>query len=267
MPFAAVRDINLYYEIVGQGPRLLFINGTNADLRRRQPFVDKLSDAFEVLRYDQRGLGQTDKPDVPYTMGDYAEDAAALMDFVGWDKAAVLGVSFGGGVAQEFALRYPQKVTRLALSCSNPGGKYAYPLLELESLDLETRAKKMLGLDLRRTPEWQESHPEEAQRALEEIKNRIKSSSAAADPIARMGARRQLEARAQHDVLHRLNELKMPVAFFGGRFDGLGTVAAQEAMLTQIPGASVTLFDSSHGFMSEAPGAVPAVVDFLTSKS
>jgi 3-oxoadipate enol-lactonase len=264
MPFAPVRDLNLYYEIVGQGPRLLFINGTNADLRRRQPFVDKLSDAFEVLRYDQRGLGQSDKPDIPYSMADYAEDADALMEFVGWDKAAVLGVSFGGMVAQEFALRYPQRVTRLALSCSNPGGKYAYPLLELENLDLETRAKTMLGLDLRRTPEWQASHPEETQRALDEIKNRVKSS-AALDGAARMGARRQLEARAQHDALHRLSELKMPVAFFGGRFDGLGTIAAQEAMQAQIPGSTVTLFDGSHGFMSEAPGAVPSVIAFLTS--
>ena len=128
MPFGQVRDIQLYYEIVGTGPRLLFINGTAADLRRKQPYVDKLSDHFTVLRYDQRGVGQTDKPNTHYSMADYADDAAALMELVGWDEAAVLGVSFGGSVAQEFARRHPQRITRMVLACSNPGGAYGYPL-------------------------------------------------------------------------------------------------------------------------------------------
>lgn len=98
MPFIAVRDLQMYYETRGVGPRLLFISGTGGDLRRSpNAFESPLSTHFEVLVYDQRGLGRTDKPDVPYTMADYADDANALLDAVGWDRCMVMGVSFEGG--------------------------------------------------------------------------------------------------------------------------------------------------------------------------
>ncbi|MEJ0043800.1 MAG: alpha/beta hydrolase [Rhizomicrobium sp.] len=75
--------------------------------------------AFDILSYDQRGLGRTSKPDAPYTMADYGDDAARLMDFVGWPSARVIGVSFGGMVAQEFVLRHPARVERLVLACTS----------------------------------------------------------------------------------------------------------------------------------------------------
>ena len=115
MPFAQIRDIRMYYEQRGSGPRLLYISGTGGDLRAGRVFEGPLAEAFDLLAYDQRGLGQTDKPDVPYTMADYAEDAAALLDHVGWDRARVIGVSFGGMVSQELAARYPERVERLVL--------------------------------------------------------------------------------------------------------------------------------------------------------
>ena len=82
-----------------------------------------LTDAFDVLAYDQRGLGRTSKPDKPYLMADFADDAAALLDAVGWEHVRVVGVSFGGMAALELALRYPGRVTRLALCCTSPGGQ------------------------------------------------------------------------------------------------------------------------------------------------
>ena len=91
MPFAQIRDIRMYYEQRGSGPRLLYISGTGGDLRAGRVFEGPLAEAFDLLAYDQRGLGQTDKPDVPYTMADYAEDAAALdhsgTGRPGWDRA------------------------------------------------------------------------------------------------------------------------------------------------------------------------------------
>lgn len=262
MPFAKIRDINLYYEIVGEGPRLLFINGTAADLRRKQPFVDKLSDHFTVLRFDQRGLGQTEKPDVHYSMADYADDAAALMDLVGWDEAAVLGVSFGGSVAQEFARRHQSRITRMVLACSNPGGSYGYPLLELQGKDKETRARTMLSLDLRKSAEWQAANPEETERLLEMGRKR----GGPVDPNdqhAAMGARRQLEAREEHKALEWLHEITVPVALFGGRYDGLGTEAGQRIMAEKISGSIMQLFEGAHSFLNEDPEALPAVVAFL----
>jgi 3-oxoadipate enol-lactonase len=264
MPFGQLRDLKLYYEVVGSGPRLLFINGTNADLRRRQPYVDTLSDHFTVLRYDQRGLGQSDKPDKHYSMQDYADDAAALMDVVGWKDAAVLGVSFGGMVAQEFARRHPQRITRMVLACSNPGGAFAYPLLALQEKDAEVRARTMLSLDLRRTEEWQAANPEEARELIEQGKKRGRPVDPS-DPHAAMGARRQLEAREEHDSMAWLDQIRVPVAVFGGRYDALGSEASQRALAGGIPGAVMRLFEGAHGFLNEDPEAVPALTGFLIS--
>lgn len=263
MPFGQVRDIQLYYEVVGAGPRLLFINGTGADLRRRQPYVDTLNDHFTVLRYDQRGLGQTEKPDKHYGMADYADDAAALMDLVGWDSAAVLGVSFGGSVAQEFARRHPDRITRLALACANPGGPYGYPLLELHGKDSETRARTMISLDSRKSFEWQAAHPEETEKLLEMGRKRGGPVDPS-DPHAAMGARRQLEAREEHDARDWISEITVPTGLFGGRYDLLGTEKGQRFMAERITGAELHLFEGAHGFLNEDAGAVPAIVEFLT---
>ena len=262
MPFGQVRDIQMYYEIVGAGPRLLFINGTNADLRRKQPFVDKLSEHFTVLRYDQRGLGQTEKPDQHYSMADYADDAAALMDLAGWDNAAVLGVSFGGSVAQELARRHPQRIVRMVLACANPGGPYGYPLLELHARDPETRARTMMGLDSRKSEAWQAAHPEEAAKMLEMGKRRGGAVDPS-DPHAAMGARRQLEAREEHDARDWIGEISAPTAVFGGRYDGLGTPEGQQFMAERIAGSEMRLFEGAHSFLNEDPTALPAVVEFL----
>lgn len=263
MPFGQVRDLNLYYELVGIGPRLLFINGTNADLRRKQPYVDKLNDHFTVLRYDQRGLGQTEKPDQHYSMADYADDAAALMDLVGWDQAAVLGVSFGGSVAQELVRRHPQRITRLALACANPGGPYGYPLLELHAKDPATRARTMLSLDLRKSLEWQAAHPEEAEKLLEMGRKRGGPVDPS-DQHAAMGARRQLEAREEHDARGWIDQISVPTGLFGGRYDLLGTEAGQQFMANRIAGSEMQLFEGAHGFLNEDANAVPAIIEFLT---
>ena len=101
MPFTSLRGLRFYYELQGDGTRLLYLNGSGGDLRKKPgPMDGPLSSAFEVLCHDQRGLGQSDRPDIAYTMADYAEDAAALLDHQSWDRCHVMGVSFGGMVAR-----------------------------------------------------------------------------------------------------------------------------------------------------------------------
>src|SRR4030067_2259777 len=137
MPFVTLRDLKMYYEIRGKGPRLLVISGTGGDLRRSPNIFEMpIAQHFEILAYDQRGLGQTSRPDIPYIMVDYADDANALLGAVGWDRSLVIGISFGGMVAQEFALRYPHRVERLVLACTSSGGTggTSYPLHDLPHL-------------------------------------------------------------------------------------------------------------------------------------
>ena len=94
MPFIELRGLRFYYETRGQGPRILHFNGSGGDLRKKPGLMDSpLSEHFEVLAHDQRGLGQTDRPDIAYTMTDYAEDADALLSELGWDRCHVMGVT------------------------------------------------------------------------------------------------------------------------------------------------------------------------------
>src|SRR4029079_14607893 len=83
MPFATVADVRLYWERVGDpdGPPVLFVNGTGGDLRARpSPLEGPLAEGFDLVGYDQRGLGQSDNPDEAYSMAGYAADALGLVD-------------------------------------------------------------------------------------------------------------------------------------------------------------------------------------------
>lgn len=265
MPFIAVRDIRLHYEIRGTGPRLLFISGTGGDLRRSpNAFDSPLPQQFEVLAYDQRGLGQSDRPDVPYTMADYAADADALLQALGWERCMVMGVSFGGMVAQEFAVRYPQRVERLVLACTSSGGAggASYPLHELTGLSVEEWGRRVVELsDVRRDAAWQATHAQEFKTLVDEMLAGLKVG--ANEPGRAAGARRQIEARKDHNTYDRLPSLPMPVLICGGRYDGIAAVSNQEAMLRQIPKAKLELFEGGHLFFIQDPNVFLRIAAFL----
>src|ERR1700761_102974 len=147
MPTARANGLTLYYERAGEGPPLLFISGTGGDLRVKPNVFDgPLAKAFDLVAYDQRGLGRSAKPDVDYTMADYADDAAALMDHLGWERERVIGVSFGGMAARELALRHPGRVERLVFACTSPGGAggASYPFHQIQHLTGEARGRHLL---------------------------------------------------------------------------------------------------------------------------
>ena len=263
MPFAHIGDLDFYYERAGAGPPLLFISGSGADLRMKPNQMDgPLPKAFDVLSYDQRGLGQTSKPDVSYSMADYADDAARLMDFIGWKSAKVIGVSFGGMVAQEFVLRHPHKVERLVLACTSPGGTggASFPFHEIEHMGREERARHMVPIsDTRRDAAWQKANPQMYEQFV---------ALAAADPYAdepgrAMGYHRQLAARAKLDTYDRLPQITCPVMIAAGRFDGIALPATQEKMAARIGGSKLQFFDGGHLFMLQDRAALPAMIAFL----
>ncbi len=263
MPMAQIGAIDLYYERAGQGAPLLFISGTGGDLRVKPNVFDgPLPKAFDVLAYDQRGLGRSAKPDVAYTMADYADDAAALLDHVGWPRAKVIGASFGGMVAQELVLRYPAKVERLVLACTSPGGAggASYPLHTIQHLKGEERTRHLIPIsDTRLDAAWAAANPDGFARFL---------AMAAADPYAgepgrEMGARRQLEARARHDTWDRLGQIRCPVFIAAGRYDGIALAETQHKLAGRIAGARLRFFEGGHLFMLQDRTALPAMVEFL----
>jgi 3-oxoadipate enol-lactonase len=263
MPHTLVNGINLYWERVGDtdGPPVLFVSGSGGDLRGKPSMLEgPLSDGFDLLGYDQRGLGRSDKPDQPYAMADYAADAARLVDAtVGWGRYSVVGASFGGMVAQELALLVPDRIERLVLCCTSSGGAggSSYPLHELEPLEGDAAIARSISLaDTRTTPEWLAAHPQ-----VFEL-SRARTVAQPDDPAAAMGARRQIEARAGHDTYDRLPALPMPVLVCAGRFDGIAPVANSEALVSQIPNAELAVFKGGHLFLG-GQEAWPVITKFL----
>ncbi len=264
MPFIRARDLDICYELPGEGPRLLVISGSGGDLRRTAATPSPLPDQFATLAYDQRGLGQTTIPDGPYTMAGYAEDADALLEALGWGRCSVMGTSFGGMVAQEFALRFPGRVERLVLNCTSSGGtgKPSYPLHELQELAPEERLRAQAAAsDIRRTAEWQESHASEFETLLEQ--RRALAAIGADEPRRELGSRLQLEARRHHDVYDRLPSLTMPVLVCSATHDGIAPPGNGRAIAAQIANARYEEFAGGHTFLTQDPRAYERIAAFL----
>jgi len=265
VPFADLGGHPFFYERQGTGRPLLLIGGTGGDLRRPETrFAGPLAQHFDLLTYDQRGLGQSWKGDGPFTMADYADDAARLMEWAGWDQAHVVGVSFGGMVAQELVLRHPKKVRRLILCCTAPGGaggsSFAYhELPRMEAQDMA--ALKVKISDVRRDQAWIRDNPGTWKMLL---------AMALADPFQgepghAEGAARQIAARARHDTWARLPAIACPVMVMGGRYDGIARPEVVTALAGRIPAAQLRFFEGGHLFMLEDRGAWPAMIEFLAA--
>ncbi len=267
MAWARVGAVDLYYEVGGQprGPRVLYISGTGGDLRARPgPFETILPSRTQLLAYDQRGLGQSSVPAGPYTMADYADDAAGLLDYLDWGDAAVIGVSFGGMVAQELALRHPRRVRRLVLACTSSGGAggSSYPLHELANLQPEERALRILELaDTRMDSRWRARNPEIWERAAAEA--RVRAMLGKDTPDRQLGAMLQLEARRGHDTWARLASVDCPTLVCGGRYDGISPPANLENLASAISGARLRIFEGGHLFLQQVPAAYREILEFI----
>ena len=261
-----VPGLTLHVEEQGEGAPVLFIGGTGADLRQKPNVLDgPLARAFHVIAYDQRGLGQTDKPEGPFTMADYADDAAALLDALGHEQVDVVGVSFGGMVAQHLAIRHPQRIRRLVLCCTSPGGDMpSYPFHELpDDLSPVDRMLQLMSVsDTRRDEAWQSENPEFVEKMKEQVQaGAIKDHE---KPDYRRGAKLQLEARAGHDTLAQLPALSMPVLICAGRYDGIAPATNQEKLHELITGSELKWYEGGHLFIVQDKSAWTDIVTFLS---
>jgi pimeloyl-ACP methyl ester carboxylesterase len=262
MPTVHVNGIDVYFERSGEGRRLLFLNGSGATLETSALLIKPFRDRFDVVAHDQRGLGRTAQPPPPYSMADYAADAAALLDEVGWSSCAVFGVSFGGMVAQELAVTWPERVERLVLSCTSPGGPglASFPLHELADLPADERiAAGVQLLDTRFTPEWLAEH--DGDRGLAEmVAGRYDAPKSEA---VQAGEAAQLEARRHHDVVDRLGRISCPTLVACGRYDGIAPMVNSQAIAERVPGAVLRAYEGGHAYFAQDAEALPDIVAFI----
>jgi len=264
MPTAQLNGIDVYYEMRGSGPRLLLLNGSGGTIAGAAPMVQKLAEHFEVLIHDQRGLGRTSVPEEQPTMADYAADAASLLDHVGWPSTLLFGISFGGMVAQEFAVTWPARVGRIALLCTSPGGAggSSFPLHTVAAMSVDEQARVRLHLaDSRYTQEFLAAHPFDqrlvelgaAGRALPKTDEQLR------------GEAMQLVARSQLDVWDRLANITCPTLVAFGQFDAMAPPSNSRAIASRVPGSELRGYEGGHAFVWQDRHAWPDIVSFLSA--
>lgn len=249
--------LTLHVRRAGRGRPLLFLGGSSTDMRLRAPvFASVLPARFDVIAFEPRGLGRSDRPPGPWTMADYAADALALMDALGLEAAHVLGESFGAMTALELALAAPGRVPALALMAGTPGGRLgrSFPLETLADLAPQDRARRLLAIQdsrfaARAAADLKAAEAEVAARTAQE-------AAFLADPGNRAGYPRLLAARAGHDVSDRLGRIAVPTLVMAGEHDGQAPLPAVQAMAAAIPGAAFQSFPGGHGFGFATPEPV-----------
>lgn len=264
MPYAKVGDINMYYEVYGSGFPLVMIMGLGANAYWWDPFlIDEFSKHFKVVVFDNRDAGRTDKSKVDYTMKTFADDTAGLMDHLGIERAHVLGVSMGGMIAQEIALNYPDRVEKLVLCVTTPGGPAAAPpkpeAMALLTMDRSKLTDEQIARETVKVlypEEFAKKHPEIIEASVERISKYTMSADA---------YMRQINAILKFNVYDRLGLIKKPTLVVSGGKDIIVPPENGKLIAEKIPNAKLVIFENSgHGLVTqERERFAKLVIDFL----
>lgn len=262
MEQAKVGDTLIYYRTTGEGHPLVMIMGLTATLDWWDPsFLERLSERYELLVFDNRGAGRTEAPPGDVTIPLMATDTAGLMDAVGFERAHVLGISMGGMIAQQLALDYPGKVDRLVLCATFCGGQetvYAEREVLMKMLDRsgtpEQRVRRTTSLLF--PDEWLEENPDYFEDFLERF---------SIAPTTEENAARQFMATVQFNTYDRLPEIENPTLVACGTEDVIIPPENSKILAQRIPDARLVEFEGAgHGFTQQCQGELFEVLtDFL----
>jgi poly(3-hydroxyalkanoate) depolymerase len=245
-----------------QWPPLLLCNGIGASLDLLQPFVDALDPRREVVRFDVPGIGRSPMPTVPYHLATMAPLMSGLLDQLGYQQADVLGISWGGGLAQHFAVECPARVRRLVLVATSPGGLMVpgHPLALLRMLVPRRHrdggyaasiAGNLYGGSVRRNPAL-------ARELLH----------ATTGLVATRGFAYQLLATAGWTSLPLLPWLRQPTLILAGDDDPIIPVINARVMHWLIPRSELIVYHGGHlDLITEARRLATIVEAFLTTET
>ncbi|MHB8642017.1 MAG: alpha/beta fold hydrolase [Gaiellaceae bacterium] len=254
--------VRIAYEVRGEGEPLLMIHGLGYDRRGWGPLPALLADDFRVVLLDNRGVGESDAPEGPYTVSQLAADALAVLDAEGIERAHVFGVSLGGFIAQEFALTWPERVRRLVLTSTMPGGPHATPMpaAGLEAFGRFPTLERRAGLRLM----VETSLGPRAVRELPELVDEIFAYRLERAPtLAAWQA--QASAGATFDAFERVPSISAPTLILHGDADIVVDPRNADLLAELIPGARVEHFpDRGHLVLWEdGVRLAPIVTEFL----
>jgi pimeloyl-ACP methyl ester carboxylesterase len=267
--FARRRDGHrIYYEVGGPeaAAPLVLIRGLARSSRYWLAFRELLEEQQRVVVLDNRGVGRTDTPRPPWTTADMADDVAEVLIESGVQRADVFGISLGGMVAQQLALRHPHRVDRLILACTTSGGRGAKRIHPRAAVALARSAAMPYRDGLRYSAPWILSptylaaHPETVDRWID---------IASSEPRDRLGIVGQLLAAARHDAYSLLHHITQPTLVLRGDADRLIDPENSARIADRIPHASLrTLRGAGHDFPTERPDETARLVlEFLSERS
>jgi 3-oxoadipate enol-lactonase len=265
MPFAHNGSLRVYYESIGEGPAVLLIMGQGMSLEAGWRTAELLATRFRVLSFDNRDVGRSDRSLWPYLVAQMAGDALAVLDAAGEDRTHVYGISLGGMVAQEFALRHADRVDSLVLGATTPGGPHAIPH-DPRVLTFFARVGAMGPEEA----EWaavpysygERTRRSHGDRIAEDIARRLRH---APDALAYL---HQVAAAASHTTQRRLAELSVPTLVVHGEQDMLQSPENARLLASSIPGAELMLWpEAGHLYVTDEPEADRAIARFLERHS
>jgi 3-oxoadipate enol-lactonase len=260
VPIAQSGKRELYYESAGEGPPVLLVMGLGMTHDAWWRTVPVLARCFRVLTFDNRGVGRSEPTGLPYTVSAMAEDAVAVLDAAGEDRVHVYGLSLGGMVAQEVALRHADRVRTLVLGATTPGGLEAP--VSPDGVALLTGAMGMRHEEAIRAsvPSLyaEETRRRHAPRIEEDVARR------AGEPPGLVSYSQQLAAASGHTTLDRLERISAPTLVVHGEEDAIVPAANAHLIADAIPAAELELRRSAgHLYVTDDPQADRLIRRFL----
>ncbi len=247
-------DIEIYYEIHGQGDPLLLIHGLGSSSRDWEPQLSHFSKLFKVITLDLRGHGRSSKPPGPYTVSMFAEDTAHLLEGLDFGPVHLLGISLGGMVAFQMALDYPELIKNLVIVNSVPelvpGG-----VGDLLAYWQRLWIIRLLGMKRMGEVLAERFFTEPGQEGIKDVF--IERWSENHKPSYRAA----LKAAYGWSVQERLGEIDVPTLVLGAEGDYFPS-SDKEAYTALIPDARlVVIKNSKHALPAEKPDEFNQVVE------